>query len=191
MAYRDDFVSVLELLSRAFDIVESKGFKRPVIVGGAAVELYTQGALVSGDIDIVTPWQVELEEALEMIGFVRSVGAGAFARGFQHLDLGFGVEIVGRTLMEGQADQDKILVIDLVDGGSVDFIAVEDLIADRMGQYNVPPAMRLDMLNQAAELLKLAETVDKAYLDRRISEETAGDFGLSFLEEHIDAQNDA
>lgn len=191
MSYRDDFVSVLKVLSLAFDLVESEGHSRPIIVGGAAVELYTQGAIVSGDIDVVTPWQEALETALERVGFERSVGFGAFARGFQHKDLGFGVEVVGRKLMDGNADQDRVLIVDLAEHSNVGFIAVEDLIADRMGQYDAPPNMREDMLQQAAELLKLAENVDKAYLDRRIVEETAGDFGLKFLEEYIRAQNNA
>ena len=191
MAYREAYVRVLNLLSRAFDHVEGKGHMRPVIVGGAAVELYTQGAIVSGDIDVITPWQETFEVALEKEGFVRSVGFGAFARGFQHQEFGFGVEVVGRQLMEGHADQDRVLIIDLEGGGNVSFIALEDLIADRMGQYNAPPNMRDDMLQQAAELLKLAETVDKAYLDRRISDETGGDFSLLFLENYVNAQNNS
>ncbi|WP_146030426.1 MULTISPECIES: hypothetical protein [Thalassospira] len=164
---------------------------RPVIVGGAAVELYTQGAIVSGDIDVVTPWQESFEKALEQVGFARSVGFGAFARGFQHVELGFGVEVVGRQLMEGHADQDRVLIVDLEEGTNVSFLSIEDLIADRMGQYNAPPSMRHDMLMQAAELLKLAENVDKSYLDQRINDETARDFGLAFLEEYINAQNNA
>ena len=144
---------------------------RPVIVGGAAVELYTQGAIVSGDIDVVTPWQESFEKALEQVGF--------------------GVEVVGRQLMEGHADQDRVLIVDLEEGTNVSFLSIEDLIADRMGQYNAPPSMRHDMLMQAAELLKLAENVDKSYLDQRINDETARDFGLAFLEEYINAQNNA
>ena len=191
MPYRDAFVSVLKAISRAFDIVESEGHPRPVIVGGAAVELYTQGAIVSGDIDVVTPWQEALETALERVGFERSIGFGAFARGFQHPDLGFGIEVVGSALMEGSADQDRLLIVDLDEHSNVTFIAIEDLIADRMGQYDAPPNMREDMLQQAAALLKLAENLDNAYLDKRIREETAGDFGLEFLEEYVNAQNNS
>ena len=191
MAYREAYVRVLNLLSRAFDHVESEGHMRPVIVGGAAVELYTQGAITSGDIDVITPWQESLEVALEKEGCVRSVGFGAFARGFLHQEFGFGIEVVGTQLLDGQADQDRVLIVDLDEGGNVGFIALEDLIADRMGQYNAPPNMRDDMLQQAAELLKLAENLDKAYLDVRILDETGGDFSLSFLERYINAQNNS
>ncbi|MBO6888138.1 MAG: hypothetical protein JJ871_08730 [Thalassospira sp.] len=81
--------------------------------------------------------------------------------------------------------------MDLDEHSNVTFIAIEDLIADRMGQYDAPPNMREDMLEQAAALLKLAENLDNAYLDKRIREETAGDFGLEFLEEYVNAQNNS
>ena len=67
----------------------------------------------------------------------------------------------------------------LVDGFAPDasfaIVAVEDLIADRMGQYasGTAPAMR----EQARALLRLHPDADIGYLEKRIRFETAGEFG--------------
>jgi hypothetical protein len=52
--YRPEFVAALALLAEAFEEVVVAGFERPVLVGGAAVEFYTGGAVASGDFDVVT-----------------------------------------------------------------------------------------------------------------------------------------
>lgn len=62
-------------------------------------------------------------------------------------------------------------------GAAFAIIAVEDLIADRMGQYASGTAR--DMLAQAQLLLSLHPDADMDYLDRRIRHETAGDFGAN------------
>ncbi|MDG4718050.1 MULTISPECIES: hypothetical protein [Thalassospira] len=180
--YRPEFVEALRLLSDAFDDVESQGHQRPVLVGGAAAELITLGELMSGDLDVVTPWQDIFETALEEAGFERSVGPGSFSRGFLHPVLEVGVEVVGRTLLDGRGSYDRVFLLRLDDGRAVDVICVEDLIADRMAQYNCPPNYDRDRLDQAIKLYKLALELDKDYLDRRIVEETFGDFNLEFLE---------
>jgi hypothetical protein len=59
-------------------------------------------------------------------------------------------------------------------------IAVEDLIADRMGQYASGTAR--DRIDQARLLLRLNPDLDKVYLDRRIREESFGDYGVSDIE---------
>ena len=55
-------------------------------------------------------------------------------------------------------------------------ISVEDLIADRMGQYASGSAP--DRLNQARLLLALHPDADFDYLERRIREESMGDYGV-------------
>jgi hypothetical protein len=52
--YRPEIVEALNLLAAAFNDVVAAGYARPVLVGGAAVEFYTGGAVVSGDFDVVT-----------------------------------------------------------------------------------------------------------------------------------------
>jgi hypothetical protein len=54
-------------------------------------------------------------------------------------------------------------------------VSVEDLIADRMGQFASGSAP--EMRQQAAALLALYADVDSDYLERRIREETLGEYG--------------
>jgi hypothetical protein len=60
-------------------------------------------------------------------------------------------------------------------------ISVEDLIADRMGQYASGSAP--DRRDQARLLLALNSGVDRAYLERRIREESMGDYGIADIED--------
>lgn len=60
-------------------------------------------------------------------------------------------------------------------------IAPEDIIAGRMGQYASGSAP--DMLGQARAVFALCEGLDLAYMERRISEETAGEYGLQDLQD--------
>jgi hypothetical protein len=55
-------------------------------------------------------------------------------------------------------------------------ICVDDLVADRMGQYASRTAR--DRIDQARDLLRLKPEVDFVYLERRIREESFGDYGL-------------
>ena len=64
--------------------------------------------------------------------------------------------------------------------GVVAIISVEDMIADRMGQYASGSAP--DMLDQARTLFVLHPDADRAYLERRIHEETSGEQGIASLE---------
>jgi hypothetical protein len=41
------------------------------------------------------------------------------------------------------------------------------------------------MLGQAVKLLQLAESLDDAYLDRRIRQETLDEFGLAYLKAQL------
>ena len=54
-------------------------------------------------------------------------------------------------------------------------ISVEDLIADRMGQYASGSAP--EMLGQARMLVRLYPNLDRAYLEERVREETLGSYG--------------
>lgn len=151
------------------------------MVGGAAAEYYTGSAIVTGDFDLCTPVQAELEEELQRHGFVKPSGAGMSTRGWIHPQLRLGFEIVADVPMDGNVDRDHILLVDnLTPGESFAIIAVEDLIADRMGQYASGTAR--DRLDQARLLYQLNPGLDKVYVDRRIREEIFGDHGISDVE---------
>lgn len=62
-------------------------------------------------------------------------------------------------------------------------ISVEDLIADRMGQYASGTAPdRLQQAQTLYTLYTLHPSLDKVYLERRIREETINEYGIEALE---------
>ncbi|HWB50605.1 MAG TPA: hypothetical protein VG651_15960 [Stellaceae bacterium] len=135
--YRPEFIAALSLLAEAFDEVVAAGYERPIIVGGAAVEFYTGGAVASGDFDVLTAAQIELEAALQRKGFRRPSEPGVLTRGLYHPQFGIGFEVVSGHLFDGAADRARTRVVS-VPTGAVRFPAVEDMIADRMGQFAGP-----------------------------------------------------
>ncbi|MDV3455413.1 hypothetical protein RZN05_00340 [Sphingomonas sp. HF-S4] len=157
----------------------AQDFEPPILVGGGAVELYSNSAVTTGDFDLVTARQESLEHIFRSLGFVRPSGPGIATRGWMHPDLKLGFEIVSSTLLDGLADRDRILLVDLGADGIAAIIAVEDMIADRMGQFASGSAP--EMREQARRLLTLHSDADRAYLDRRIREETAGEYGIEDL----------
>jgi hypothetical protein len=176
VSYRPAFEAALRLFARASAAMTAQGFEAPVLVGGGAVELYSNSAVTTGDFDLVTGRQQAFEAALQQLGFVRPSGPGVATRGWVHPDLKLGFEIVSSTLLDGLADRDRVLIVDLGADGTAAVIAVEDMIADRMGQFasGTAPEMR----EQARRLLMLHSDADRAYLERRIREETAGEYGI-------------
>jgi hypothetical protein len=91
--------------------------------------------------------------------------------------LALGFEIVASVPMDGSVDREHILLLgDFSAEGSLAIISVEDLIADRMGQYASGSAA--GMRGQARALLRLHPDADMHYLERRIREETAGEHGV-------------
>ncbi len=175
--WRPEFIEALKLLARLSEAMDRRELPRPVLVGGGAVEYYSGSALMTGDIDVTSPVQPELEEELQKLGFVRPSGAGKSLRGWVHGELNFGFEVVANVPMDGSVGAAHIaLVDDLTPGASFAIISVEDLIADRMGQFASGRAR--EMLTQARELLYLHPNANLDYLDGRIREETFGDYGV-------------
>lgn len=178
--YRPEFLDGLRLLARISRAMDEAGYRPPILVGGAAVEIYTRGAVATGDFDLSCARQDILEAVMQEHGFVRPTGAGVATRGWIHPELKLGFECVADTLLDGMADRDMVQIVGLGDDGKVAVIAPEDMIADRMGQYASGAAP--EMLGQARALFALCERLDMHYMERRISEETAGDYGLQDLQ---------
>ncbi len=154
-----------------------KGYGRPILVGGAAAELYSTSALTTGDFDICTPLQSELEAEMQNHGFIKASGPGAMTKGWIHPELRLGFEVVARVPMDGSVDEAHIrLVRPIGEDTRFRVISVEDLIADRMGQYASGTAR--DRIDQARILLSLHPDADFDYLERRIREESFGDYGV-------------
>lgn len=147
-----------------------------MLVGGAAVEVYSNSLIATGDFDISTARQDEFETELVALGFVRPTGAGMATRGWMHPEFKLGFEVVSSTLLDGLADRSRVIEIDLGRDGIASLISIEDMIADRMGQFHSGTAP--EMREQARVLASLHTDLDPDYLERRIREETGGDLGI-------------
>lgn len=175
--YRPEFLAALRLFAQVSEAMHLRGFQRPILVGGAAAEFYSQSAINTGDFDLCTFRQDILEEEMQKFGFVRPSGAGQMLKGWVHPELKLGFEVVADTPMDGNVDAAHIRLVEPI-GETALFrvISVEDLIADRMGQFASGTAH--DRGEQARLLLALHPDADLVYLDRRIREESMGDYGV-------------
>ncbi len=178
--WRPEFEAALSVLASISDALVDRGHSRPILVGGAALELYSASAYTTGDFDLVAARQDLVEQQLRHAGFVRPSGPGTLTRGWIHPDLKLGFEIVGNNLLGGHADSTRLRLLSIGTSGDVAVIAIEDLIADRMGQFASGAAP--ECLEQARQLHVLAPELDMAYLDFRIGEETFGDYGAADLD---------
>lgn len=160
--------------------MDAAGYRPPILVGGGAVEIYTRGAVTTGDFDLSCGRQDILEEHMRQHGFVRPSGPGMSTRGWVHPQLKLGFECVSDTLLDGMADRDMVQIVELGPDGDVAVIAPEDIIADRMGHYASGSAP--EMLGQARAVFTLCEGLDRDYMARRIAEETAGTCGVQDLQ---------
>jgi len=177
--YRPQFEAALRLLARVSTAMDDAGFRPPILVGGGAVELYTVGAITTGDFDLSCAQQDILEATMQSLGFVRPSGPGKATRGWIHPELALGFEVVSASLLDGLADWTMVRIVEVNAAGSIAVIAPEDMIADRMGQFASGTAA--EMLGQARAVFNLCEGLDLHYMNRRIREETAGDYGLQDL----------
>jgi hypothetical protein len=83
--------------------------------------------------------------------------------------------------MRDTPDEIRIRLVEPIDREPpVRILSLEDLIADRMGQYASGTAR--EILEQARQLLPLVSEADRDYLERRIRTETMGDYGVEDLE---------
>ena len=181
LPWRPEFLDALRVLARVSEAMAARGLPRPVLVGGGAVEFYTGSAVMTSDIDVTSPVQPELEDELQKLGFVRPSGPGKSTRGWVHPDLGLGFEVVGNSPMGGSYSPTKLVMVAPVeDSPDLVVLSVEDMIADRMGQYASGTARQ--MLGQTRELYNLPIELDRDYLDRRIREGSVGDCGIEDLE---------
>ncbi len=178
--YRPEFEAALRLFAQVSEAMHQRGLQRPILVGGAAAEFWSRSAISTGDFDMCTFRQDALEEEMQLAGFVKPSGVGQFLKGWVHPGIKLGFEVVAETPMDGAFDRDTLaLVENFCPDGPFVVISVEDLIADRMGQYASGTAS--DRIDQARVLFALHPDADMAYLERRIREETMGDHGIQSL----------
>lgn len=133
----------------------------PVLVGGAAVEFYTQGAYTTSDLDMVADGGKDLIEIMTRLGFEK------IGKDFVDRKNGVYVEFPGSSLKASERTR-KIQV------GSRSFriISLEDLIVDRLNAFKFWRSL-IDGAN-VLMLLELGDA-DEDRLKERASEEDVWD----------------
>lgn len=140
---------VAELVSEQFRAIGAE----PVIVGGSAVEFYTDGAYVSGDVDVCfdgphLPAPRERETALAAAGEPMNIRTWNIA--------GVVVDLLGRLETSARGPLQRL--------AGVSLIQIEDLIAERILIATVP---RFDAERwQVAKVLLAAGWNNLVALDR-------------------------
>jgi len=147
-----------------------QGGKPPVVVGGEAVEIYTQGSYTTGDIDILS--EPEMTGAiLKEWGFVKA------GRLWLNKDLDIYIDWRGGGL-EGGKEPETVKVGDL----EVRLISIEDLIIDRLNAAKWWGDA--DSLMWAKVLINMKRALggmDEDYLKARAKQEDIADVLMSAL----------
>lgn len=131
-----------------------------VVVGGSAIEIYTEGAYVSGDIDLVGPRE-ELARTLTTWGFERS------GRVWSHRDWRLTLDLVGPRY-NGRSDRTRSVNTPY---GPVRLAAPEDLIVKRMvsAVYWKVPA---DLDDAVLLGVEYKDTIDWEYVEELARKES-------------------
>lgn len=136
-----------------------------VIVGGSAIEVYSSGRYVSGDIDIVGD-RPSIIRALEGWGFRKK------GRLWVRSDLGVWVDPVGKRYT---GDIAKLRDVS-TPYGSVRLASVEDLVAKRLIETKVWPRGGIDLFGQAVALAaEYQDEIDWDYVVRVAGQDGAED----------------
>jgi predicted nucleotidyltransferase len=133
----------------------------PVLVGGTAVEFYTQGGYATADIDMLAEGGAPLIEKMKELGFEK------LGKDFVQADLKIYVEFPGRELKATERYQELE-----IEGQLLKIIAIEDLIVDRLCAYKFWQSA-VDGIN--AMLLLEVQAIDEDHLTSRTIEEDVQD----------------
>lgn len=158
----------IAILSREMTL---RGERAPVVVGGEAVELYTQGSYTTGDIDIKSP-----RAATVLI--LKEWGFSKKGRTWFNKELDIYVDWVGASLEEGEEAEGRVTTIKVAKGLEIRVISIEDLVIDRLNAAKWWGDV--DSLMWAKVLLGVKKRskgkIDLAYLQKRSREEAVADF---------------
>jgi hypothetical protein len=108
--------------------ITERGGQMPIVVGGEALELYTQGSYTTGDIDLKAPYTIT-EAVLREWGFTK--------RGRVWLNESYDlyIDLLGEKLEEGAEAEKRTEVIEIADGKTIRVLSIEDLIIDRLNAF--------------------------------------------------------
>ena len=149
---------------------------RPVLVGGAAVEIYTRSMYTTVDFDFIAAGGPKVASTLRQLGFERR------GRVWVRRDLAIVVELPSATLSPARSVSMR------VGSAELEIIAVEDLIVDRLAAWK---HWKWHPDGVAAGLLLGIHDggLDKARLLERAQDEQVAD-ALASLREILDVGDD-
>jgi len=150
----------------------AKGVMPPIVVGGEAVEFYTQGAYTTGDIDLKADFDA-MQESLSLWGFQ---GSGANKRIWISEELDLYVDWLGANLEEGIEAEARTNSIALGRGLTVRVLSFEDLIIDRLRAAKFWNDTDSEMWASAVlEVANRVKGLDMNYLRKRAQVENVMD----------------
>jgi hypothetical protein len=128
---------------------------------------------MSGDLDVIAAADEVFDSIMKDHGFRPEDRTGHLLVGYYHPDIPtIGVQLISGRLFDGRTDPQRITLLPIENGGTIALAPIEDMIADRLGQYAASDDRDDEMLEQAKLLFKLAGDIDREYLVRRAVEET-------------------
>jgi hypothetical protein len=154
-----------------------RGGERPIIVGGEAVELYTQGRYTTGDIDLKGRKEV-LEDVLAEWGFIKE------GRVWASKEYSLYVDWLGSSLDEGAEAERRTNIIALDEENEIRVVSFEDLIVDRLcaaKYWNDQDS--LVWARTLLEVVRRAGGPDSQYLTARAEQEKVTDLLFSISSE--------
>jgi len=120
---KNKFEKMVGVTAVLTDLLEPHQIK-PVIVGGLAVEIYTRSDYTTVDIDVIISDRNLAADLLQQLGFVKA------GRHLYHETLMVSIEIPNNVLED--ADENRIVQLELEDKQKVYVIGIEDIILDRL-----------------------------------------------------------
>lgn len=173
MPLPDDYIDALCTLGRAATRYRVETGGEMVLVGGGATAILTAGSFYSADFDLVAMVDDAFERAMLAEGFRPEDRQGHLLIGYYHPDHpAYGFQQVSGDLFDGLADRKRVVQLKLKEPDHITMPAMEDMIADRLGQYAASSSLTDDSrLRQARALYQLAFEPDMNYLLQRIGDE--------------------
>lgn len=175
----DDLVKRRALFIALFSKeITKRGGSFPIVVGGEAVEIYTQGGYTTGDIDIKSPKELS-EQILSEWNFIKR------GRVWFNKELDIYLDWLGESLDEGKEAEERVNTIIIDKGLEIKVISIEDLIIDRLNAVkwwsDTDSLMWSKVLIEVKK--RLNEKIDTAYLKRRAKAEGIEDLLEGLLDE--------
>jgi hypothetical protein len=159
-----------ELAAWLQGIERAQGLDVPALVGGSAVEVYTAGAYVSGDLDFVGNPSPALRRALLEVGFERA------GRHWVHSSRHVFIEFPSDAL-------DAQLAVELEVGElRLRVLAPEDLLVGRLAAFQFWQS-EVDFENARLLVERIGDDLDRKRLRRRAREAGVADSLRRLLEE--------